>query len=109
MKLSIGSGWEIVHLTDRVVEIRKDDWAYRRITGRPGFVRVRGEPGMDRQELTNLALETARKNDEELAKRVAKQLMPTARSLAKYKKEQATYGPIFRTPEEPERIGVKRG
>jgi hypothetical protein len=105
---SLGAGWEIVHLSDRVIELRKDDWAYRRITGAPGYVRARGEPGMDRQTLCQVALETAQRNDEELAKRVAKQLMPSAASLAKYKREQAKYEPTFATPEEPERIGRKR-
>jgi hypothetical protein len=108
MRPSLGAGWTIKHLSDRVVELEKDTWAYVKVTGRPGYVRARGEPGMDRQALCQVALETAHRTDEELAKRVAKQLLPSARALAKYKQEQATYEPIFGTPEEPERIGVKR-
>lgn len=104
MKLSLGAGWELVHLTDRTVEIRKDDPAYWRFTGSPGYVRVRGEPGMDRKQLTDLALQTAAKNDELLAKRVARQLMPSIGSLAKYRAEQQRFEPVFRVPKEEDRI-----
>lgn len=100
------AGWRLVHLTDRVVELRKDDWAYRRVLGRDGFVRVRAEPGMDRHALIDKALELAKQDDAEIAERVGKDLMP--RNIAKYRLRQRRWAPVMATPEEPELIGVKR-
>lgn len=108
MGVMVAPGWELVHLTDRSIEIRKDTPAYRRFTDRPGYVRVRGEPGMDRKQLMELAMQSARQNDEELAKRVAKQLMPSVKALAKYRAEQKPWEALTRTPEDPEVIGWKR-
>jgi hypothetical protein len=108
MRAQIGGGWAIHHLTDRVIELRKDDYAYRRFTERDGYVRVRAEPGMDRQQMVNKAIEMAKRNDAELALRIGKRLAPSLQSLADYTNKQVQMNRVFSTPEEPGRIGVKR-
>ena len=50
VRVNVGAGWHIHHLTDRVVELRKEDAVYRRFTNRDGYVRVRIEPQMTRQQ-----------------------------------------------------------
>jgi hypothetical protein len=105
--MHLGGGWNLVHKTDRVIELRKDDYTYRRLTGRDGYVRVRAEPGMDRQALINKAVELAQKNDEDLAHRILKQMMP--RRTRQYHMRQRELATAFGTPEDPEVIGVKRG
>lgn len=100
------AGWRVVHCTDRVVELRKESAVYRRFTERDGYVRLRGEPGLDRQFLLDKALTMAQRNDEDLAQRVAKQLMP--QKLQKYQIEQKQWARVYGTPEDPEMIGVKR-
>ena len=103
MSVRVGAGWELAHLTDRVVELRKDDPVYRRLIGHDGFVRVRAEPGMDRNGLIDKAVKMAQRNDEEVSRRVAKQLMPSVVSLAKYRREQRRLAPAFGVPgHEPE-------
>jgi ribosomal protein L35AE/L33A len=102
----LGAGWRLVHVTDRVIELRKDDAAYRRLIGRDGYVRVRAEPGMDRQALIEKAVEVAQRNDEALAERVAKQLMP--RHVTRYHARQGQLAAAFGTPEDPEIGGIKR-
>jgi hypothetical protein len=104
----IGPGWDIVHLTDRVVELRKPDYLYERFTGKPGFVRVRVEPQMTRADAVNRAIALAQKNDEMLALRAAKQLLPTKQALAEYAGKQIRFKPAFATPEDPEVIGAKK-
>lgn len=104
---SIG-GWDIVHITDRVIELRKDTPAYRRITNRPGYVRMRAEPGMDRKALVEKALEIARKNDAKVAEFVAKQYAPDLWRMARYQGKQVRLKQAFETPEDPNVIGVKR-
>ena len=106
--MRLAGGWQIHHLSDRVVELRKDSYEYRRLTGRDGFVRARCEPGMDRSTLIDRALQQAVKSDEALALRVAKEMMPKADALAKYKRQISGMAGAFGTPEEPELIGVKR-
>lgn len=108
MRPSIGAGWTIHHITDRVVELRKDDHAYRRFTGRDGFVRVRVEPEMTRAMAIERAIEFAQKNDELLALKLSKRLMPSKHTLAAYQGKQVKMARVFGTPEEPELIGVKR-
>lgn len=100
-------GWKVVHLTDRSIELRKNDYAYRRVTGRDGYVRMRAEPGMDRAVLLDQAFTVALKNDELLAERLNKQLVP--RRLGGYQMRQRMMAQgAFATPEDPELIGVKR-
>lgn len=87
MRAYVGAGWHIHHITDRVVELRKDDHAYRRLTGADGFVKMRVEPGMTRATALEKAVEAAQKCDEELSFRVAKQLIPKPRNVGKYRME----------------------
>jgi len=85
-----------------VVTLRKDDWAYRRYTGRDGYVRVRGEPGMDRNALLEKAIALAKRNDEELAERLSTQLVP--RRVGGYQMRQHQLAQVFRVPGEEERV-----
>lgn len=105
MTLIIGAGWQLVHCTDRVVELRKEDVGYRRILGRDGYVRVRAEPGMDRKALIDRAERAAKESDARLADIAAKQEAPR---IAAYQRKQARLAPAFVTPEDPEIIGRKR-
>lgn len=108
MRVRVAPGWDITHLTDRVVELRKDDYAYRRFTGRDGFVLVRVEPGMTRDEAIGKAVKIAERNDADLGLRVAKGLMPSAVSLARYRNRQRQLVRAFGTPEDEAIIGRKR-
>ena len=105
MGVHLGGGWQLVHLTDRVIELRKDDHAYRQIVGRDGYVRVRGEPGMDRNTLINQAVAMAQRNDERLAEMVARQIVP--RRLGGYQMQQRQWGRVMATPEDEAVIGRK--
>lgn len=107
MRPYVGAGWHIHHLTDRVIELRKDDPVYRRFTGYDGYVRTRIEPEMTRAQAIEQALSFAQKNDELLALRVSKQLLPSKHELAKYTGKQVRMECAFATPEDPELIGVK--
>ncbi len=98
--MHLGGGWRLTHITDRVVELRKEDHAYRRLIGRDGYVLVRAEPGMTRHTLIDTAKTLAQANDKALAERVANQLMP--RRTAQYQLKQQQLAPIFGIPgEEP--------
>lgn len=109
MNAYVGAGWHIHHLSDRVVELRKPSYEYRRFTGgRDGFVRVRIEPQMTRAMALEKALAIAAKNDELLALRVSKRLLPSAHALAAYQGKQVRMARVFGTPEDPERIGRMR-
>lgn len=101
MAVVLGAGWELVHLTDRVIELRKDDPIYRRMTQRPGFVRLRAEPGMDRNTLLNKAVETAKRNDARVSDFVARDILPS--TVKRYQMRQRTLASTFGIPgEEPE-------
>lgn len=107
MLLHSTRGWRVVHLTDRSIKLKKEDYAYRKVTGRDGYVLIRSEPGMDRQVLLDKALGVAIKNDELLAERIAEDLVP--KRLAGYQmKQRVLANGAFATPEDPEIIGVKR-
>lgn len=108
MNVSVGSGWTITHLTDRVVVLEKDDPVYRRFTGAGGRVKTQAAPGMDRQALIAEATRVAQENDAQIALRVAKQLMPTGRALEDYRREQARLAPIFAVPKEEPTYRVYR-
>lgn len=102
MSVHLGAGWRLVHLTDRVIELRKDDAAYRRLVGRDGYVRVRAEPGMDRNALIDNAVALAQQNDATLAEKLATQMMP--RHVTRYRQQQRQLAVVFGVPgEEPER------
>jgi hypothetical protein len=107
MRQTIGNGWAIHHLTDRVVELRKDSADYRRLTGRDGFVIVRGEPGMPRAVLIDHAVKQANDLDDELARRIAAEQIPTAAALSHYSHRVQRLRPAFATPEDQAVIGRK--
>jgi len=110
--IHLGAGWRLVHLTDRVIELRKDDALYRSFTGRDGYVRLRAEPGMDRNGLLDQAMTVARKNDELLALRYGKKIVPRLAqgealgrrvSLEQHRGLQRRFAPAFATKDqEPE-------
>lgn len=103
MAVNLAVGWQLVHLTDRVIELRKDDYSYRRFTGRDGYVKVRGEPGMSRDALMTKAIQLAEQTDAALGLRVAEWLMPSAVALAKFKRQQKKLAPVFGVPgQEPD-------
>ena len=104
--VELGAGWRIHHLTDRAIELRKDDVAYRQYTGRDGYVRQRMEPGMDRAAMLHKAVELAKRNDAMLAEKMAQQIVP--QSIGRYQAMQHKMAQTFGTPEDPELIGVKR-
>ena len=109
MKVNLGAGWTLYHITDRVVELRKDCPVYRRLLGKDGYVRLRAEPGMDRNALIDKAVQMAQRNDEEVAKRAVKQLMPSVVSLDRYRRRQRELAGTFGVPgEEPELVGRMR-
>lgn len=108
MRIHLGANWLLHHVTDRCVELKKDDYAYRRFTDRDGFVRFRAEPGMDRNDMIEGALKKAMVQDEALALRVAKQLIPSGRALERYRTEQRRLARAFSTPDDEASIGRKR-
>jgi hypothetical protein len=108
MRPYVGAGWYIAHITDRVVELRKESYAYRRLTGVDGFVRCRGEPGLDRQQLLQRAVTQAVKSDEALAHLLAADVMPTAKGVSKYRRQLQALAHKFGTGQESQAIGVKR-
>lgn len=103
MRAYVGANWYIKHLTDRVIELRKDDPVYRRFTNRDGYVRVRIEPNETRLHAIEKAVTMAKRNDEELALRIGKQLIPSKAALAEYSGKQLRMVPAFGLREqEPE-------
>lgn len=104
MRAQVGGGWAITHLTDRVVELTNDSWAYRRLTGKDGVVRSRCEPGMDRSFLIDRAIQQARRSDETLAQLLGAEIMPSFVRFNQYSKRMAT---AMMTGEESPLIGVK--
>lgn len=108
MRVRVAPGWDLHHVTDRVVELRKDDPIYRRFTGKDGYVLVRIEPQMTRDQAITKAVQIAERNDAALGLKVAKQLMPSAVTLARYRNRQRQLATVFGTPEDEARIGRKR-
>jgi hypothetical protein len=107
MRTVLGAGWYLYHLTDRSIELRKDDWAYRKLVGRDGYVRIRAEPGMDRNDLINKAVEMAKRNDAAVAKTLGTQVI--LRNVRGHQARQRLMATLaFGTPEDPEIIGVKK-
>ncbi len=106
--MNIGNGWTVVHLTDRTLELRKDSAEYRRLTGRDGFVLVRGEPGIPKHILFQQAEEQAIALDAELARRIALELLPTRQALSTYGVKVKQYVPVMNTGEEMATLGRKR-
>lgn len=108
MNAHVGNGWRITHLTDRVLEMEKDDYTYRRVTGRNGVVRIRAQEGMDRNLMIERGLKMANKCDGELAMRVAAQNLPTGKALAEYRLKTRAMARSNHTGEESFVIGAKR-
>lgn len=108
MNAGIGNGWNIVHLTDRVCELAKDSYEYRKFTGHDGYVRVRAEQGMDRHLLIERALMQANRSDAELALRVAADNLPTGKALADFRIKTRAMARANHTGEESFAIGVHR-
>ena len=76
MRAYIGAGWHVYHITDRVVELRKEDVGYRFFTGRDGYVRVRVEPQMSRDQAVERAIKMAQANDAALGVKIAGKMLP---------------------------------
>lgn len=93
MRAYICGGWHITHLTDRVVEIRKESAIYRQLTGRDGFVRVRVEPGMSRASLLDKATTMAIRNDEMITTLAAQRIFP--KYLTRYTVQQHNLANVF--------------
>jgi hypothetical protein len=103
------AGWTIHHITPRDVELRKEDsWAWRKYTGQDGVVHVRAEPGMDRAKMIDRAYTLAEQADADLSQRLAKELMPTGRQWADYRRKCRQMAQVFATGEERSVIGRKR-
>ncbi len=93
-------------MTDRCIELRKDDATYRSKFGRDGYVRVRGEPGIDRAALIDRARTEAQESDAALAEQIGKQIV--LRNVPGFQARQRAMAWAFGTPEDPEIIGVRR-
>lgn len=102
------ANWTIHHLTERTVELRKDDWAWRRYTGQDGVVIVRAEPGMDRGKMLDRAFTLAEQADADLSQRLAKELMPSGKQWADYRRKCRQMKQIFGTGQESAVIGRRR-
>lgn len=76
MRVNVGANWQIRHLTDRVVELVKDDVAYRQLTGRDGYVRIRIEPQESRSHALDRAIRMAEQNDALLGLKLGERLLP---------------------------------
>lgn len=132
MRVTVGANWQIRHLTDRVVELVKDDVAYRKMTGRDGFVRVRVEPEETRSHALDRAVALAEENDARMGLLLGKAMLPrnfvaTERAkqgpgavivspgsqatmpIGQYQQAQQRLARAFATPEDPEygRYGVQ--
>ncbi len=105
---TIGNGWNVWHETERTLELRKDSADYRRLTGRDGFVLVRGEPGIPKHILYQEATEKAIALDDELARRIASELLPTRQALVTYGEKIRQWGQVMNTGEEQAYLGRKR-
>jgi hypothetical protein len=101
MRAYFGGGWYVSHLTDRVVEIRKESAIYRQLTGRDGFVRVRAEPGMSRADLIDTAIALAVTNDEMITTLAAKRIFP--KHLTRYRLQQHKLAHVFGVKDEEKR------
>ncbi|MGE3798728.1 MAG: hypothetical protein AB7G88_12920, partial [Thermomicrobiales bacterium] len=125
MRVNIGANWMIRHLTDRVVELVKEDVAYRRLTGRDGFVRIRVEPQESRSQALDRAVALAEQNDARMGLMLGKRMLPgdfdakararqgtdglivpagVARSMPidRYRRQQWRLARVFATSEDPE-------
>ena len=75
-RATVGAKWTIKHITDRVVLLEKEDYAYRQVTGRDGFVLTRVEPEESRSNALDRAIQIAEANDAKLGLMLGKKLLP---------------------------------
>jgi hypothetical protein len=108
MRAYVGAGWYIHHLTDRVVALRKEDYLYRKVTGRDGYVTQKVQVGMTRSECLEEAIKNAQKNDEKLAFLVAKEIIPQGSKVQTYQMKAHRLNRCARTDEDESAIGRKR-
>ena len=66
------------------------------------------DPGMTRNDALEQAEKIARLNDEDMAYRVAQDLLPRASALQKYEMRAHQLNTAFKTPESPSIIGRMR-
>jgi hypothetical protein len=102
------ANWTIHHITERDVELRKDDPAWRKYTDQDGVVHVRAEPGMDRAKMIDRAYTLAEEADAMLSQKLAKELMPTGKQWSEYRRKSRQMAKVFGTGEERSVIGRKR-
>lgn len=72
----LGAGWELKHVTARTAYLVKEDYLYREITGRDGYILARIEPGGSREQLLNDAMAIAEENDARLGLMLGEKLLP---------------------------------
>lgn len=108
MRAYIAAGWYIHHLTDHVVTLRKDDYLYRKVTGRDGYVTRKVQKGMTRSECLDLAIKDAQETDEKLAFLVAQDIIPRGSKVQTYQMKAHRLNRAARTDEDESVIGRKR-
>lgn len=125
-KVYLGAGWELRHETERTVYLVKEDYAYRQLDGRDGYVLARIEPGGSKHQLLDDAMNIAAENDARLGLKLAGKLLPPlfvaqerakkynpedivvstggskVVSLEQYRTIQAMLARPFGTPEDPQ-------
>ena len=108
MKAYVGAGWYIWHLTDRNVQLRKDDPVYRKLTGLDGYVNYMAQPGYDKGQMIEEAMQKAKEQDEQLCYLVAKEIIPRGSKVQTYQMKAHRINRAFQTPEDASVIGRKR-
>lgn len=107
MKAYVGAGWYIWHLTDRNVQLRKSDPVYRKLTGLDGFVNYSVQPGYDKGQMLDEAMEKAKAEDERLSFLVAQDIIPRGSRVQTYQMQAHRLNRAFRTAEDASVIGRK--
>jgi hypothetical protein len=107
MKAYVGAGWYIWHITDRNVQLRKSDPIYRKLTGLDGFVNYSAQPGYDKGQMLDEAIQKAKAEDEKLAFLVAQDIIPRGSKVQNYQMKAHRLNKGFRTPEDASVIGRK--
>jgi hypothetical protein len=126
-RVNLGAGWVLKHITDRTVYLVKEDVVYRSLTGRDGYVLVRGEPGATREQMLEHAQREAEETDAKLGLMLGERLLPAnfkikerakkykdgdllvstpgakVVSVSRHREIQAMLRHAFATPEDPQR------
>jgi hypothetical protein len=108
MRTYVGAGWHIRHLTEHVVDLRKEDYLYRKVTGKDGFVIQKVQKGMTRAECLEEAIKKAIATDEKLAFLVAKEIIPQGSKVQTYQMQAHRLNRCARTDEDEAVIGRKK-